>query len=72
MRAKREELIEKGLLLPQDDHLVFTQDVEFGSPSTAGSIVRGGNTNGLTNWKDSNGRQLKEIEANKNITRRSS
>ena len=65
MRAKREELIEKGLLLPQDDHLVFTQDVEFGSPSTAGSIVRGGNTNGLTNWKDQSGRQLKEIEANK-------
>ncbi len=65
MRAKREELIEKGLLLSQDDHLVFTQDVEFGSPSTAGSIVRGGNTNGLTNWKDKSGRQLKEIEANK-------
>lgn len=65
MRIKREELIEKGLLLPQDDCLVFTQDVEFGSPSTAGSVVRGGNTNGLTNWKDKNGRQLKEIEANK-------
>lgn len=64
MRAKREQLIEKGLLQEQDNCLVFTKDVEFGSPSTAGSVVRGGNTNGLTNWKNSKGVQLKEIEAN--------
>lgn len=62
IRVKREQLVGKGLLEPKDDHLVFTKDIEFGSPSTAGSVVRGGNTNGLTNWKDSNGRQLKEIE----------
>ena len=64
MRAKREELIEKGLLQEQGDSLVFTKDVEFGSPSTAGSVVRGGNTNGLTNWKNSKGVQLKKIEEN--------
>lgn len=64
MRAKREQLIEKGLLQEQGDCLVFTKDVEFGSPSTAGSVVRGGNTNGLTNWKNAKGMQLKEIEAN--------
>ena len=64
MRAKREQLIEKGLLQEQDNCLVFTKDVEFGSPSTAGSVVRGGNTNGLTNWKNSKGVQLKEIEEN--------
>ncbi|WP_305907974.1 DUF4357 domain-containing protein [Methylomarinum sp. Ch1-1] len=64
MRAKREQLIEKGVLLQEGDHLVFTKDIEFGSPSTAGSVVRGGNTNGLTNWKNSQGIQLKEIEAN--------
>lgn len=63
MRAKREQLIEKGLLLKEGEYLVFTKDVEFGSPSTAGSVVRGGNTNGLTNWKNSQGIQLKEIEA---------
>jgi hypothetical protein len=43
---------------------VFTKDIEFGSPGTAGSVVHGGNTNGLTNWKDSSGKQLIEIEAN--------
>lgn len=63
MRDKREQLIEKGLLLENDGHLVFVKDIEFGSPSTAGSVVRGGNTNGLTNWKNSYGIQLKEIEA---------
>jgi hypothetical protein len=53
MRSKREQLIEKGLLQKNNDHLIFTKDIEFGSPSTAGSIVRGGNTNGLINWKNS-------------------
>lgn len=63
MRDKREQLIDKGLLVEKGDHLVFVKDIEFGSPSTAGSVVRGGNTNGLTNWKNSQGTQLKEIEA---------
>ncbi|RUA16015.1 MAG: GIY-YIG nuclease family protein [Flavobacteriia bacterium] len=64
MRAKREQLIDKGLLQPRDDHLLFVKDIEFGSPSTAGSVVRGGNTNGLTNWKNAKGILLKELEAN--------
>lgn len=64
IKDKREQLIEKGVLVQQDNHLIFTKDVEFGSPSTAGGVVRGGNTNGLTNWKNAKGMQLKEIEAN--------
>jgi len=63
MRTKRELLIDKGHLKQEDNHLVFTKDVEFGSPSTAWSVVRGGNTNGLINWKNSSGKQLKKIEA---------
>ncbi len=63
MRIKREQLVEKGILKREGDCLIFTRDVEFGSPSTAGSIVRGGHTNGLTNWKNNAGKQLKEIEA---------
>jgi len=62
MRIKRQQLMDKGLLIPEKDYLVFAKDIEFGSPSTAGSIVRGGSTNGLTNWKDRSGRKLKEIE----------
>lgn len=65
IRAKREELIGKGHLKQEGEYLAFVKDIEFGSPSTAGSVVRGGNTNGLTHWKNSAGMQLKEIEANK-------
>jgi hypothetical protein len=61
----RDQHVEKGILQEQDDHFVFTKDMEFGSPSTAGAIVRGGSTNGLTAWKDINGIPLKEIEQNK-------
>lgn len=62
IKNKREQLINKGLLETKGNHLVFTKDIEFGSPSTAGSVVRGGSANGLTSWKDSRGKQLKEIE----------
>jgi len=38
--------------------LEFTRNFEFSSPSTAGSVVRGGNTNGLLQWKDVTGTSL--------------
>jgi hypothetical protein len=63
MRDKRIQLSEKGILKEHDGHLVFVKDVEFGSPSTAGSVVRGGNSNGLVVWKNSSGTSLKELEA---------
>ena len=63
-RKKREQLIEKGLLKHEKDFYVFVRDMEFGSPSTAATVVRGGATNGLTAWKNSKGSSLKELEAN--------
>jgi hypothetical protein len=63
IQIKRDELINKGLLRKETDHLVFEKDIEFGSPSTAGGVVRGGNTNGLTSWKNTKGMVLKDIEA---------
>jgi hypothetical protein len=45
-------------------HLVFAKDTEFSSPSSAAAVVHGGHANGLTAWKDKNGRTLKEIESN--------
>jgi hypothetical protein len=58
----RQKLREDGTLMEQGDKLVFTTDSEFTSPSAAASVVRGGNSNGLTTWKDSAGRTLKEIQ----------
>lgn len=59
----REFLVAKGILEEKGGHYVFTKDHEFGSPSAAGSAIRGGSTNGLTAWKNSEGKSLKEIEA---------
>lgn len=62
IRKIREKLIKSGELMRQGNHLSFAGDVEFGSPSTAGGVVRGGNTNGLTTWRNSKGTSLKELE----------
>jgi len=59
----RARLVEDGSLEQQGDHLVFTRDVEFPSPSAAAAVVRGGATSGLAAWKDRTGRKLKDIEA---------
>jgi len=62
MGKKRDQLVEKGVLRPEKNFLLFTKDVEFGSPSTAAAVVRGGASNGLVARKDGSGKPLKEIE----------
>jgi hypothetical protein len=59
----RERLKQEGALAAESDHLVFTRDVEFSSPSAAAAVVHGGHANGLIAWKDRRGRTLKEIES---------
>ena len=61
-RKRREELIGQGILVKEDTHYVFSRDIEFTSPSTAGAMIRGGATNGLIVWKTSEGKTLKELE----------
>jgi hypothetical protein len=60
MRAK---LKEEGVLVEADDHLVFSKDAEFSSPSAAAAVIHGGQANGLTAWKDTSGRTLKQVES---------
>lgn len=60
--TKRAQLIADGTLAAQNDHYVFTRDVEFSSPSSAAAIVHGGGANGLTAWRDASGVQLKQLE----------
>lgn len=64
MKKKREQLVEKGLLKPEDNYLLFTKDIEFSSPSMAASIVRGGGATGLGAWRNSSGKTLREIDEN--------
>lgn len=62
VERKRSELVNRGILEPDGDHLRFTDDFEFASPSGAASVIQGGNANGMTAWKDPVGRTLKELE----------
>jgi len=61
-RNLRQKLRDDGHVEPQGNRLVFAQDVEFTSPSAAAAVVHGGHANGLTAWKDSIGKTLKELE----------
>ena len=59
----RQRLKEEEVLIANRDHLVFTKDAEFSSPSAAAAVVHGGHANGLIAWKNSAGKTLKEIES---------
>jgi hypothetical protein len=52
----RQRLIQDKTLVEQDGLYVFTKDVEFTSPSAAAAVIHGGSANGLTAWKDKNGK----------------
>lgn len=58
----RDDLLRDGILVKEADKIRFAQDCEFSSPSAAASIVHGGHANGLTAWKNTKGKTLKEIE----------
>ncbi len=62
MFALRQELISNGVLALADGLYQFTQDYSFGSPSTAASVVLGRSANGRVEWKNADGRTLKEIQ----------
>ena len=59
---QRDLLIGSGVLMVEKDQLLFTMEAEFESPSAAAAVICGGHVNGLTAWKDSEGKTLKEIE----------
>ena len=59
----RQKLKEEGALAVKDDHLLFTKDIEFSSPSAAAAVIHGGHANGLISWKNKDGKTLKELES---------
>ena len=58
----RRQLEDRGVLRPEGDDLVFTQDFRFSSPSTAAGVLVGGSANGRRAWKDERGRTLKTLQ----------
>jgi hypothetical protein len=63
MYELRQELIGNGVLAAATGGFHFTQDYVFTSPSTAAAVVLGRSANGRIEWKDAQGRTLKELQA---------
>ncbi len=61
-RNVRNKLLEDGAIVDKEDRFVFATDVEFSSPSAAAAVIQGGHANGLTAWRNKNGKTLKELE----------
>jgi len=58
----RQKLIDEGILVDKGEYFEFSDDYIFSSPSTAAVMVMGRNANGLTEWKNKDGKTLKEFE----------
>lgn len=65
----RQKLIGEGVLIDKDEYFEFSEDYIFSSPSTAAVMVMGRNANGLTEWKQKDGKTLKEFETNEKTTK---
>jgi hypothetical protein len=61
--ALRQELKQSGVLASDGALLRFTQDYLFKSPSAAGAVVLGRNTNGRRKWKTPDGQTLAQVQA---------
>lgn len=58
----RDELIENEIIVKIENKLIFKSDYLFSSPSAAAMVIMGRSANGLQEWKDSSGKQLRDIE----------
>jgi hypothetical protein len=58
----RNTLVERGVLVRNQDRYVFAQDYTFDSPSGAAQVIQGRTANGRIDWKDEHGTTLKELQ----------
>lgn len=58
----RDRLVQEGILIDAGEHVRLTKDHLFDSPSAAASVLSGGNKNGRIEWRDGDGRTLKELQ----------
>ena len=61
--ALRHTLIDKGILRPEGNFLVFLSDYSFSSASSSAAVILGASVNGRLLWKLSDGRSYGEWEA---------
>lgn len=60
--AKRDDMIQRGILVESENYFVFTRDFLFKSPSGASGLLVLGASNGWTAWKNKDGRTLKDCQ----------
>jgi serine/threonine protein kinase len=60
--AVRQDLVKRQLLVNQDGVLILMKDQEFQSASAAATVMLGRNSNGRAEWKDADGRSLKDVQ----------
>lgn len=58
----RKQLLANNILTQKGDHLIFTENYVFNSPSTAGGVIFGRSTNGWMAWKNKAGQTLDELK----------
>jgi hypothetical protein len=63
LQTLRERLLATKVLVPGKGCLRFSRNYEFNSPTAAAAVVRGNHANGLTEWRDSKGASLKDLDA---------
>jgi hypothetical protein len=62
LRELRRALVAQGVLKDAGTVYRLSQDYTFNSPSTAAGVLLGRSANGRVEWKDAQGRTLKEIQ----------
>lgn len=65
IRTARAQMVKDGLFTKDENSFVLTQDYTFTSPSKAGCIFLGRSCNGRVEWKNGDGKTLKEIQETK-------
>lgn len=58
----RARLVREGVLVPDKENLRLTKTFLFDSPSTAAAVLLGRTANGRVEWKDQQGRTLKQVQ----------
>ena len=66
--ALRADLVASGILLEQQDALIFTSDYMFPSVSSAAAAVTGASANGRISWRLPDGRTYAEWEEGQNAS----
>ena len=65
-KSLRKKLLDEATLVDKGEYLEFTEDYIFSSPSAAAVVVMGRNANGLIEWKNKEGKTLRDFESTEN------